>query len=114
MAKIEIEQEQLDTLLSRIEEQNADIKKLYDGSMKILELLGLAENGLAKTECFTGEENAMPNIIKGAGSLFTLLTQSQIPIMGKRAEAKLVEKFSFFATMVPIFEKYGKEFYHGK
>lgn len=114
MAKIEVEEEQIKLLLSEIKEKDIEIKQLYDASIKILEMLGLAENGLAKTACFNGDENAMPHILKGAGSLFTLLTQSQIPVIGRKAEEKLAAKFEFFGKLVPVFEKYGKEFYNGK
>lgn len=112
MAKIEVDEDQLNTLITKNETQRDEIKQLYDASIKILEMLGLAENGKAKTACFSGEENAMPHIIKGAGSLFTKLTQSQIPIIGKAAQKELEERFAFFGTLVPVFEKYGKEFYN--
>lgn len=113
MEKITIEKHQLDELLKQNELAKSEIKQMYDATIKILDLLGLSENGLIKKQCFNGEENAMPHILKGAGSIMTLLTQSQIPIIGKKAEAKLAKKFNFFEPLIPVFEKYGKEFYNG-
>jgi hypothetical protein len=108
---ITVPEERLEFLLNDIEEKKREIKQLYDASIKILELIGLANDGMVKSECFNGDENAMPHIIKGAGSLFSMLTKSQIPVIGKTYEAQLQEKFSFFAPLIPVFEKYGKEFY---
>lgn len=108
--EIAIEKKLLITLYNQLENQKAEIRALYDGSIKVLSLIGLAENGRVKTEAFEEGGNAMPEILKGAGSIMSLVMQSQVPIIGKKAEQKLIEKFDFFKHLIPMFIKYGNEF----
>ena len=110
---VQVKKEQLDKLIEQNQQQKQEIKELYDGTIKLLDVLGLVENNKIKPEYFNGEQNPIPDILKSASSIMMLATQANIPGLGKKAEAKLVEKFSFFKQLIPIFEKYGKEFYNG-
>ncbi len=108
--EIAINKESLKALLDQNESQKAEIRALYDGSIKVMELIGLAESGQIKSEAFEDGGNALPEILKGASSIMGLVMQAQVPVIGKKAEAKLVEKFSFFKDLIPVFVKYGNEF----
>lgn len=109
--KIEVPESQLTQLIEKNEELKKDVKQLYDGCIKILELLGLAEDGRFKSECFGPDsDNPLPQVLKSAGSIMLLAGQAGVPILGKQAEKKLLEKFGFFNPLIPTFLKYGEEF----
>ncbi len=108
---IEIEESKLMALLDKNDEQEREIRMLYNSSISVLELLGLAENGRFKSEYFGEDsENPLPSVLKEVGSLMVLCTQAAVPVLGKNAEKKLTERFSFFKDLIPVFEKYGKKF----
>lgn len=110
MEEIKIPKQQLTELLNKLEEKDAELKALYNGSIKVMELVGLAENGKIKAECFEEGANPIPEVIKGGSSIMSLVMQSQTPFIGKKAEAKLTEKFSFFKDLIPLFIKYGNQY----
>lgn len=108
--KLKILLDNTGTLEKTIEAQRAEIRALYDGSIKVMEIIGLAENGIIKAEAFEEGGGAIPEILKGASSIIGLVMQSQVPVIGKKAEKKLIERFSFFQELIPLFIKYGNEF----
>lgn len=110
MEQITISKDKLNSLLDKIDEKEAEIQALYNGSIKVMELVGLAENGKIKSECFEEGANAIGEVIKGGSSIMSLVMQSQTPFIGKKAEAKLMEKFSFFKDLIPLFIKYGNQY----
>jgi hypothetical protein len=116
MEQVTVSKEQLDQLIAQNKELKKEVREMYDGTIKLLDTLGLVKDNVIKPEYFNGEENPLPEILKSAGSIITLATQANmpIPVLAKKAEAKLVDKFSFFKELMPIFIKYGKEFYNGK
>ncbi len=93
-----------------VENYKNDIFNLYNGSIKTMEVIGLAENGKMKPGILSGEANPLGLVLKGGSDIFTLAMQAQVPVLGKKAEAKLLDKFSFFKELIPLFEKYGAEF----
>lgn len=101
---------ELEILLTTIEMQKSEILKLYLGSMQVLSLLGLAKDGKVKAEAFEEEGNALPEILKEASGLMMLVMKAQVPVIGKQAEKELIQKFSFFSELIPLFIKYGNEF----
>jgi hypothetical protein len=108
--EIAIDRQQLNVLLTLNETQREEIKQLYFGSIQLLEMLGLAENGKVKAEAFADGANPLPEILKEASSLIGLVMQAGAPFgMGKKAEKKLIEKFSFFTQLIPLFIKIGNE-----
>jgi hypothetical protein len=115
--EIAIDRDKLKTLLANSENQKneiaalkAEIRELYDGSINILSIIGLADNGMIKKEAFEEGGNALPEILKGASNIMGLVVQAQVPVIGKNAEKKLLEKFGFFSKLLPIFLKYGELF----
>lgn len=109
--QVAVDKTQLTLLLEKNETQAAEIKALYDGTIKMFTVLGLADGKRIKTEAFGEDGNAMSCLIKGGGSIITLAAKAaSLGPFGKKAEKELKEKFSFFADLVPMFEKYGKQF----
>jgi len=103
---LELNQKQL----NEIAQKDLEIKALYNASINIMELLGVAAEGKIKPEMMEDGNNPLPEIMKEAGSLVSLVMKSQIPLIGKKAEAQLVEKFSFFGALLPLFQKYEKQY----
>ena len=88
-----------------------DLFELYKGSIGLLSVLGLAENGQVKAEAFGEDGKTLPHIIKQAGNIIGLVMKSQAPgPFGKNAAKELTEKFAFFTPLIPLFIKYGEEF----
>lgn len=115
--KIEIEKKQLADLLEwnqqlqdTVNQKDEEIKALYFGVMKVTDLLGISENAVIKPSMKEKGVNPLPEIIKSAGGLFALVMQSGIPGIGIKAKAQLTEKFGFFADLMPLFERYEKQF----
>jgi hypothetical protein len=100
----------LETLLTNIEKKDEQILQLYVGSIKLLSLLGLAADGKVKDELFSEDVNIIPMILKEATALMGLITMCQAPVIGKKYQAQLVEKFSFFMPLVPVFNQIKTEF----
>lgn len=103
-----IDKSQLQSLLNQIKENKADILEFKSCVLSILSLMGLLDE---KTETLkesikTGEEGYFGPILKSLSEVISLLGQAQIPIIGKKAEAKLVQKFAFIKNILPIVEKH--------
>lgn len=107
-----VEKAQLERLLALLQENKADIHELKNVVVSILRLLGIWDDktNSIKESIKTGEEGYFGNILKGLGDVISLLTRAQVPIIGKKAEAELMQKFAFLKTLVPIIEKHA----HGK
>lgn len=110
------EVEKIETLLNKNQvlkeqaaEYNADILALRDCVNDILRLMGLfdEETQSIKEDIKTGEESFIGPVLKSLGDVTVLLTQSKMPVFGKKYEEKLVQKFSFIKRVLPLVEKYG-------
>lgn len=106
-----IEAEQLKNLLYEVKEGKKDIGEMKNCIMALLAVLGLLdESGTQIKESIkSGEEGYFKHILKALGETMALLGQAQIPVIGKKAEAKLLEKFHFVKTIIPIIEKHGRK-----
>lgn len=107
---MQIEAKKLQSLLATKMRLEADVKTLYYGCMSILAILGIAEDGKLKPECFGPDANPLPEVIREGGHILSLAIQSQVPIIGKKAEAKLQEKFKFYNELLPVFEFYEAQY----
>lgn len=102
------EKKRLDELLK---ENEADVAELKNVVVSILQLLGIwdEKTNAVKASIKSGDESYLPSILKGLGDVIALAGQAQIPIIGKKAEARLVEKFHFLKNLIPIIEKHSHE-----
>lgn len=102
------EKKRLDDLLK---ENAADVAELRNVVISILKLLGIWDDktNAVKAAIKSGEESYLPNILKGLGEVTMLAGQAQIPVIGKKAEQKLVEKFHFLKNLIPIIEKHSAQ-----
>lgn len=105
----------LHDLIGQTKEMKADIGTLIEVVQGVVSVLGLTDpaTGKIKPEYLrkdpvTGkvEENPMPAILKALGSFMSLSTQASIPVLGKRAEREMNEKFAFIDKLLPALEKY--------
>lgn len=117
--KIEIDKSQLAELLERNQQlqnennsKDEDIRQLYDACMNIMEMVGVAKDGRVKKEITEPGGNAISEVLKEAGSIITLVMKAQVPVVGKKYEEKLADKFAFFKDLMPLFQKY--ELKYGK
>jgi hypothetical protein len=103
-----VENEQLKRLIDDLKEGKKDINELKNCIMSLLGVLGLLNEAGTniKESIKTGEESYFKHILKALGETMALLGQAQIPVIGKKAEAKLLEKFHFVKTIIPTIEKY--------
>lgn len=91
-----------------LDENKADVDELRNVVVSILKLLGIwdEKTNSVKNSIKTGQESYLPSILKGLGDVTMLAGQAQIPVIGKKAEAKLLEKFHFLKNLIPIIEKH--------
>lgn len=99
---VNVDKQQLNDLLTQNETQRAEIKQLYEACLKIFAMLGLAQDGKVNIDGFS-----IGQLIKGVKPIALLVMECKF---NKSAEKKLVEKFAFFNELIPVFEKYAKEF----
>lgn len=104
--EVAVDRQQLENLLNEIEIQESEIRQLYDAAIKLMDVIGMVENGEVKKEIFE-EGVSIRSIVSGAKSTIGLFITAGV---SKKAEEKLTEKFSFFKPLVPLFEKYGHKF----
>jgi len=97
-------------LQNTILQKDEEIKAMYFAVMKVTDMLGVSENGIIKPSMKDKNVNPVPEVIKAASGLVTLMFQSGMPVIGADAKKKLTEKFSFFGDMLPIFEKYENQY----
>ncbi|MBS1647364.1 MAG: hypothetical protein JST67_08485 [Bacteroidetes bacterium] len=110
--KIEIEKQELETLIKVNEDFKQEIEILKESVIKIMDVMGLIdkETGKMREEIASGEESFVPSMLKSLGDIITLLTKSQMPKFfgGEKAKDELLEKFSFIKKMLPIINKHAK------
>lgn len=107
--EIVVKKEQLQQLLyvnkrhlAEKQELLQERKELYNGCIKIFEVIGLAENGKLK---ISGEVT-IKQIIGGAKPTLMLLINST---WSSTAEEKIKQKFSFLKELFPLFQKIDSE-----
>lgn len=107
---IQVPEQELQDLLKQNKDFKADKEVLHDCIVKIMDLLGIVDpaTGKVKEEIVSGEESFIPSLLKSVGDLMSLMTQSTIPLIGKKAKVKLEEKFDFIKTLIPIIQKHGQ------
>lgn len=105
-----VEKQKIENLLNKIEDYKQDITGLKNCVFDILRLLGVFDEntGTIKETIKKGEESYFNHILKSLSEVVALLGQAQIPVIGKKAEAKLLQKFHFVKTIIPLIEKHGK------
>lgn len=106
--KIEVPKEQLEKLIEQNSEYEKEIKLMYEAVIGILDVLGLAENGKIKPEAFGENSNPLPELLKGGSKIMGLMFQSQVPVIGKKSEEELKQKFAFFGPLMPVIKKYSQ------
>lgn len=108
---IEVNKKEYEKLLSDLNEYKNDTIELKKCILSVLRLLGILDEKTQsiKEKIKSGEEGYTKHILGGLGDVMTLLTQSNMPIIGKKYESKLAEKFSFIKTVLPLIEKHSKK-----
>ena len=106
--KVLVDEDVLRKIIADLRESQSDFKQLYDSSMSFLSLFSLVENGqiipeLLKTDDGEEDKKIIPLVLKKAGGFLVLCTKAMAL---KSAQNELTDKFSFFKTMVPLFQKY--------
>lgn len=105
--KISVPRKQLDELLKQNEEYKQEVKELLLVAYGICNVLGLTdENGKIKQSYLNNEESPMPSVLKAILSTASLMGQANVPILGRKAEAEIAQKFAFIKHLTPIIEKY--------
>lgn len=91
-----------------IKEFKGDVDELKKVIISILTILGIwdEKTNAIKATLKSGEDGYIPTILKGVGDIMALAAQSQVPLIGKKAEKKLHEKFSFLENFIPLMEKH--------
>jgi hypothetical protein len=105
-----VEKNQLTNLLNQNAEYKKDVVELKECIISVLRLMGLLDETTKtlKAEIKSGEESYFSPILKSLSDVVKLLTLSQLPIVGKKHEEQLVQKFSFIKQILPLIEKHGK------
>lgn len=104
---IEIEESKLLLLMDENESYKKDVDDLLKVAKGICGVLGLTdEKGNVKKSFLDNTESPMPSILKAILSTATLMGQAQLPIIGKKAEAEIAQKFDFIKYLTPILEKH--------
>lgn len=100
--------DQLEKLLSDNIEQKQDIEVLRKTITNILSLFGILDEqtGTIKESIKNGSEGYLKHILKSLKNIIVLMGLSQF---NKKAEAELLEKFSFITPLIPIIDKYAKK-----
>lgn len=105
--KISVPRTQLESLLKQNEEYKHEVKELLLVAYGICNVLGLMDgNGQIKQSYLRNEESPMPAVLKAILSTASLMGQANVPILGKKAEAEIAQKFAFIKHLTPIIEKY--------
>lgn len=112
--EITVNKKSYEKLLIELKEYKHDTEELKKCILSVLGLLGILdeETQSIKAKIKTGEEGYTKHILGALGDVMTLLTQSNMPIIGKKYEAKLAEKFSFIKTVLPLIDKHSKNTKH--
>lgn len=105
---VQVKKAELEMLIQQKNEQDKEIAILKNSIIKLMEILGIAENGVMNKKILTGEEPFMGPLLGSLGHITRLMVQSEMPIVGKRAAKEIEEKFHFIKELLPVIEKYSK------
>lgn len=111
MATKEIPVQEYELLLQEskgFHENQKDIHACMNVIKGVLNVFGLLdEKGNLKPE-MSDSSKVIPPMLKSLGDVVGLMAKSQMPILGKKAEADLAAKFHFFSEIKPLVEKYAQ------
>ncbi len=103
---ITIPKAEYDKMIADKKQADQDVKDLKEVVMGVMGVLGLAENGKPIPELFEEEPEIIGPCIKGITSVSQLMMTSKMPVIGKKAEKELAEKFHFIKLIPPILKRY--------
>lgn len=104
--------EMLQKQLIAAEAENKQLKKeiaeVINLVRRIIGVLGLLDEktNAIKPELLSGEESPLGLLMEALSGIVALITKSKMPVIGKKYEKELEEKFAFVKDIVPIVEKY--------
>lgn len=100
--------DQLIKLLNDASEKKQDVEVLKKTILSILDLFGILDEktGTIRESIRTGSESYIKYILKSLKNIIVLMGMAQ---MSKKAEAELMEKFSFITPLIPVIDKYAKK-----
>lgn len=105
------EKQILEAIITKAEGYRTDILDMQEVIVLFLDTLGVMDPKNKKQilpEIVSGEEKPIPYILKAIGDVTSLMIQAQVPIVGKSAEKRLAEKFSFIPKIIPLVKKYSE------
>lgn len=106
---VEIPEEQLESLVTQLEESKRDAIVLKESAIAIMDLMGLMneEKTQIKPGIVSGKDSFIPGMLKSLSDIVALLTQCSAPkwMGGDKAKEKLEKKFSFVSKLVPVINK---------
>lgn len=94
-------------LMAENKAMREDLENLYDVVISMVDVLGLLtpDKKNILPEIVSKEKSVIPIIMKSVMDIITLMGQSQVPVLGKRAEKQLEEKFAFLQKVLPLIDK---------
>jgi hypothetical protein len=95
-----------DMILSKYE---TEIIMTKDIIVKILEVIGLAKNGIIDQSIVTGQGNWLTKVLAAGSSVFFTMQQAKIPGIGAKARLEITEKFAFLEVLKPMLARYNEE-----
>lgn len=105
---IAVPSEHLEKLMEQNLEMKEDAKLLYETIIKVLESVGLADNGIIKKQAFETGGSALKQLLKEVPEIIRLGLQASVPRMGEGAKKELTERFGYVSELLPIINKYSQ------
>jgi hypothetical protein len=104
---IMVSEDSLNELVLKAEEMKKERDLMEYGIYQICGVLGLtnAERTEIKPEVVSGDEGVFKNLMKAGTDLFLLFSKSSLPVVGKKAEAEIKQKFEFIEKLLPLLKK---------
>jgi hypothetical protein len=92
-----------------IQDLQLDIGKTKDCLIQVMEVIGLAKNGIIDESIITGKGKWLPKVLNAGTSIFLKMQQAKMPGIGAMARKEITQKFAFLDVLKPMLAKYNDE-----